>query len=40
MSTGTVEPGDAVTATLTVPAGTTAFYCTFHPGMDGEIVAV
>jgi plastocyanin len=39
LSTGTLSSGDVVTATLTVPDGTTAFHCTFHPGMDGEIVA-
>jgi plastocyanin len=38
LSTGTVEPGQAVTATFVVPDGTTGFHCTFHPGMDGEIV--
>lgn len=39
LSTGTVEPGEVMTATFTVPNGTTAFRCTFHPGMRGEIVA-
>jgi plastocyanin len=39
LSTGTVSPGDVVTVSLTVPDGTTGFRCTFHPGMDGEIVA-
>ena len=39
LSTGTVEPGQVVTATLEVPDGTTEFRCTFHPGMRGEIVA-
>src|SRR5262245_25936899 len=39
LSTGTVEPGNVVTATFTVPNGTTGYHCTFHPGMDGEIVA-
>jgi plastocyanin len=38
LSTGTVEPGQIVTATFEVPNGTTGFHCTFHPGMDGEIV--
>jgi plastocyanin len=38
LSTGTVEPGQVVTATFVVPDGTTGFRCTFHPGMDGEIV--
>jgi plastocyanin len=40
LSTGTVEPGNVVTATFTVPNGTTEYHCTFHPGMTGEIVAV
>ena len=39
LSTGTVEPGQVVTATFVVPNGTTEYRCTFHPGMDGEIVA-
>jgi plastocyanin len=39
LSTGTVEPGQVVTATFTVPIGTTEYHCTFHPGMRGEIVA-
>jgi plastocyanin len=39
LSTGTVEPGNVVTATFTVPNGTTEYHCTFHPGMSGEIVA-
>jgi plastocyanin len=38
LSTGTVEPGQVVAATFVVPDGTTGFHCTFHPGMDGEIV--
>jgi plastocyanin len=38
LSTGTVEPGQVVTATFEVPDGMTEFHCTFHPGMDGEIV--
>src|SRR5262245_31268438 len=38
LSTGTVEPGQVVTATFVVPDGTTGFHCTFHPGMSGEIV--
>jgi len=38
LSTGTVEPGDVVTASFTVPNRTTGYHCTFHPGMDGEIV--
>ena len=39
LSTGTVEPGQVVTATFVVPDGTTEYHCTFHPGMTGEIVA-
>ena len=38
LSTGTVDPGEVVTASFVVPNGTTGFRCTFHPGMDGEIV--
>ena len=38
LSTGTVEPGQVVTATFEVPEGTTGYHCTFHPRMDGEIV--
>ena len=37
LSTGTVEPGQVVTATFEVLAGTTGYHCTFHPGMNGEI---
>lgn len=39
LSTGTVAPGEVMTATFTVPSGTTEFHCTYHPGMQGEIVA-
>ena len=39
LSTGTIEPGDVMRATFTVPDGTTEYHCTFHPGMRGEIVA-
>jgi plastocyanin len=39
LSTGTVEPGNVVTANFVVPEGTTTYHCTFHPGMSGEIVA-
>ena len=39
LSTGTVEPGQVMTATFTVPTGTIGYHCTFHPGMNGEIVA-
>jgi plastocyanin len=39
LSTGTVEPGQVVTATFVVPNWTTEYHCTFHPGMRGEIVA-
>jgi plastocyanin len=38
LSTGTVDPGEVMTATFLVPSGTTEYRCTFHPGMDGEIV--
>ena len=39
LSTGTIEPGHVMTATFTLPSGTTEYHCTFHPGMRGEIVA-
>lgn len=39
LSTGTIEPRQVMTATFTVPSGTTEYHCTFHPGMHGEIVA-
>jgi plastocyanin len=39
LSTGTIEPGQVMTATFVVPNGTTGYHCTFHPGMRGEIVA-
>jgi plastocyanin len=39
LSTGTIEPERVMTATFTVPSGTTEYHCTFHPGMRGEIVA-
>jgi nitrite reductase (NO-forming) len=39
LSSGTIDPGKVVTVTFTVPTGTTQFVCTFHPGMDGQIVA-
>jgi len=39
LSTGTIEPGHVMTATLVVPRGTTGYRCTFHPDMRGEIVA-
>jgi plastocyanin len=39
LSTGTIEPGQVVTATFEVPDGTTGYRCTFHPGMNGEILA-
>jgi plastocyanin len=38
LSTGTIATGDVMTATFTVPRGSTAFRCSLHPGMDGEIV--
>ncbi|HEX2027078.1 MAG TPA: cupredoxin domain-containing protein [Nitriliruptorales bacterium] len=37
VSTGTLEPGDVVTATFTAPRDPARFVCTFHPGMAGEI---
>jgi plastocyanin len=37
LSTGTLDPGEVVTATFTVPTSAVTFYCSFHPGMDGEL---
>src|SRR5262245_49434686 len=31
VSTGPMQPGDVATLTVTVPAGTTQFVCTWHP---------
>ncbi len=39
LSTGTIEPGNVMTATFVVPNGSTEYRCTFHPSMRGEIVA-
>lgn len=39
VSSGTIQPGDAVTATFTVPDGGAEFVCTFHGGMTGRIEA-
>ncbi len=38
LSTGTISPGKVANATFVVPEGTTAFVCTYHGGMRGEIV--
>jgi len=38
ISTGTISPGKVAHATFVVPEGTTAFVCTYHAGMRGEIV--
>ena len=38
LSSGTIEPGHVMTATLVVPNGTTEYHCTFHPDMRGQIV--
>jgi plastocyanin len=38
LNTGIIKPGETVTVTLTVPAGTTDFRCTLHElTMTGEI---
>lgn len=37
LSTGTLESGEVATATFTVPDTTVTFYCSFHPGMEGQI---
>jgi plastocyanin len=39
VSTGPVEPGDVTTLTVSVPAGTTQFVCTWHPGMTIDVVS-
>jgi plastocyanin len=39
LTTGTIEPGKTAHATFVVPEGSTEFACTYHGGMDGEIVA-
>jgi plastocyanin len=33
VSTGPMQPGDVKTVTVTLPAGSTQFVCTWHPGM-------
>ncbi len=38
LSTGVIEPGGVMTATIAVPDGTSQFRCTLHGGMEGEIV--
>lgn len=37
VSTGTVQPGAAAHATVTVPDGGVDFQCTFHPDMTGRV---
>lgn len=37
LSTGTLESGEVATATFTAPEGAVTFYCSFHPGMKGEL---
>lgn len=37
VSTGTLEAGQVVTATFTVPDEAITYYCSFHPGMAGEL---
>lgn len=39
LSTGTIDAGEVVTASFTVPEGGVQFECTFHPGMTGKIEA-
>lgn len=39
LSTGTVAPGEVMTATFTVPEDATTFDCTFHGEITGTIVA-
>lgn len=38
LSTGTLEPEDVATVTFTVPNRPVTFYCTFHPGMKGQLL--
>jgi plastocyanin len=38
LTTGTIAPGTSAHATFVVPEGTTEFSCTYHGGMNGEIV--
>lgn len=37
LSTGTIQPGEAATATFTVPEGSVEYRCTLHPSMRGEL---
>ena len=37
LSTGTLEAGDVANATFVVPENPVTFYCSFHPGMKGQI---
>jgi plastocyanin len=37
LNTGTIEPGEVSTATLTVPKGGLEFVCTFHSEMKGRL---
>lgn len=37
VNTGIIEPGEAATATFTVPEEVTEFECTLHGGMSGRI---
>jgi plastocyanin len=39
VSTGPMEPGDVMTVTVTLPAGTTQFVCTWHQGMVVDVAA-
>ena len=39
VSTGPLKPGDVATLTVTVPAGTTQFVCTWHDGMTISVEA-
>ena len=37
LSTGTIQPGESVTATFTAAGEPLDYVCTFHPGMEGRI---
>jgi plastocyanin len=39
LNTGTIEPGDAASASFTVPEGGVDFVCTYHSGMTGHVEA-
>lgn len=38
VSTGTLKPGEVATATFVMPDSSTEFVCTFHGGMNGDLL--